>query len=160
ALSQNAADTVFLLDAGGRYLFASPSCVTGTGLRPDDLYGATLFDRIHPDDLTEARRRFKDSLERAGETITGEYRNRHADDSWRVCEVRASTQLAHPDVEGIVVNARDSTARRQAEQKQHALEAERAELLDRFRLILDNMPIGCILNDPDFRFTYWNPAAD
>src|SRR5204863_126308 len=33
ALSQNAADMVFLLDAAGRYLFASPSCVDGTGLR-------------------------------------------------------------------------------------------------------------------------------
>jgi two-component system, cell cycle sensor histidine kinase and response regulator CckA len=29
-----------------------------------------------------------------------------------------------------------------------------------WRMLIDRMPIGCILNDADFCFTYWNPAAE
>ncbi|HVN83522.1 MAG TPA: PAS domain-containing sensor histidine kinase [Candidatus Binatia bacterium] len=38
--------------------------------------------------------------------------------------------------------------------------AEREELLARLQLVLERMPIGCIINDADFRYTYWNPAAE
>jgi PAS domain S-box-containing protein len=39
-------------------------------------------------------------------------------------------------------------------------DAEREELLSRLQLILDHMPIGCIINDAEFRYTYWNAAAE
>jgi two-component system cell cycle sensor histidine kinase/response regulator CckA len=39
-------------------------------------------------------------------------------------------------------------------------QAERAALTERLEMILDRMPIGCILNDADFRFIYWNKAAE
>jgi PAS domain S-box-containing protein len=38
--------------------------------------------------------------------------------------------------------------------------AEHEALTARLQLILDRMPIGCILGNADFRFTYWNPAAE
>lgn len=38
--------------------------------------------------------------------------------------------------------------------------AEREALTTRFELILERMPVGCIVNGADFRFTYWNPAAE
>lgn len=43
--------------------------------------------------------------------------------------------------------------RRLAERAQH-------DLLQRFRLVLDFSPIGCVMNDVNFRVTYWNPAAE
>jgi PAS domain S-box-containing protein len=43
---------------------------------------------------------------------------------------------------------------------QQHLPAQRSELLAQFKTVIDRMPIGCILNDADFRFTYWNPAAE
>ena len=110
--------------------------------------------------MAKIRLRFKDLLGRPGEAIAFEYRNGHGDGSWRAFEALASNHLAHPDVQGVVVNVRDGTARRDAEENQRALEAERAALLERFRLMLDNMPVACILNDAAFRFTYWNPAAE
>jgi len=39
-------------------------------------------------------------------------------------------------------------------------QAERAALTARLEMILDHMPIGCILNDAEFRFIYWNKAAE
>ena len=28
------------------------------------------------------------------------------------------------------------------------------------QLVLDRSPIACVMNDTDFRITYWNPAAE
>lgn len=39
-------------------------------------------------------------------------------------------------------------------------DADREELLSRLQLILEHMPIACIINDAEFRYTYWNPAAE
>ncbi len=39
-------------------------------------------------------------------------------------------------------------------------QAERAALTTRQEMMLDRMPIGCILYDADFRFAYWNKAAE
>jgi PAS domain S-box-containing protein len=39
-------------------------------------------------------------------------------------------------------------------------QAERAALTQRFEMILDRMPIGCILYDAEFRFVYWNKATE
>jgi PAS domain S-box-containing protein len=54
----------------------------------------------------------------------------------------------------------DITERKQAEEAQRGLEAERGELLQRLQSVFNLMPIGCILHDAEFRFTYWNPAAE
>jgi PAS domain S-box-containing protein len=39
-------------------------------------------------------------------------------------------------------------------------QAERGALTARLEMMLDRMPIGCILYDPGFRFVYWNKAAE
>ena len=39
-------------------------------------------------------------------------------------------------------------------------QAERAALTARLEMMLDRMPIGCILYDAEFRFAYWNKAAE
>jgi PAS domain S-box-containing protein len=39
-------------------------------------------------------------------------------------------------------------------------QAERGALNARLEMILDRMPIGCVLYDAEFRFVYWNKAAE
>ncbi len=48
-----------------------------------------------------------------------EYRFRHADGSWVYLESVANNRLADPSIEGIVVNSRDITQRKQAEEQLH-----------------------------------------
>jgi PAS domain S-box-containing protein len=44
------ADTLFVLDAHGLLLFASPSCERLLGYRPDELVGQYMIEYVHPDD--------------------------------------------------------------------------------------------------------------
>lgn len=54
----------------------------------------------------------------------------------------------------------DITRETQVEQARQRLECERKEVTNRLQMMLDRMPVGCILNDAQWRFTYWNPAAE
>lgn len=66
----------------------------------------------------------------------------------------------HGEIVGASVVARDITQKKLMEEQARQLEKERAELLKRLQMTFERMPIGCILNDAEFRFTYWNPAAE
>ncbi|HWO58065.1 MAG TPA: PAS domain S-box protein [bacterium] len=63
-------------------------------------------------------------------------------------------------ITGVAVIARDITRQKRMEAQAQRLEQERAELLERLQMTLERMPIGCILHDTEFCFTYWNPAAE
>jgi PAS domain-containing protein len=66
-------DFVHVLDRQGRVLFASPSILTLTGWRAEELRGKELTDFVHPDDVAAVRREFQTSLHRRSE-LTMYYR--------------------------------------------------------------------------------------
>ncbi len=43
-------DTLFVLDAHGLLLYASPSCEQLLGYRPEELVGQYMIEFVHPDD--------------------------------------------------------------------------------------------------------------
>ena len=49
-------------------------------------------------------------------TITLEFRFRHKDGTWRYLEAAGQNRLTEPEIGAIVVNSRDITDRRQAEE--------------------------------------------
>ncbi len=61
---------------------------------------------------------------------------------------------------GVSIVSRDITQQKLNEEQVQCADRERSEALERLQMIFDRMPIGCILNDLEFRFTYWNPAAE
>ncbi len=80
-----------------------------------------------------------------------EFRLRHADGSWRVMEAVPTNLLDDPDVEGIVISARDLTDRRRAE-------LELREAQERFRSAFEHAPIGMALISVDGRLFRVNRA--
>jgi len=54
----------------------------------------------------------------------------------------------------------DITKRKIAEASTLEVMEQRDRLLNRLQLILAQMPVGCILTEPEGRITYWNPAAE
>lgn len=60
----------------------------------------------------------------------------------------------------ISIIARDMTENRNTLAIQEMLRNERDHLLERLQLYLERMPIAFILTDPQFNYSYWNPAAE
>lgn len=152
-LVQNASDMINVFGADGTVLYASPATERILGYEAGNFVGKSAFDYVHPDDAAGVFA----ACARAREigTATVEYRARHADGSWRYLEAIGSSLSGFPgvpDVEGVVVNSRDVTERRLAEEKMSEAEA-------RFRSAFDDVAVGMSLADPESkRYLRVNPA--
>jgi PAS domain S-box-containing protein len=139
----------------------SPQHATLLGMRPDEFDGRyeTFARRIHPDDLPGLEAAIQEAIKRQA-FYQHEYRVIWPDGTLRWVSGRGRT-FANASGEparmaGILM---DITARREAQEREQTLAEERDRVLERLQLVLEQMPIGCILNDPDFNIIYWNPAA-
>lgn len=115
SLTENATDVVTLLDAEGTILYESPSVRPLLGFEPHELVGRPVLDLVHPDDVPRAAAALRDRLREAGPAHPVELRFRHRAGGWRTVEARGSNHLDDPAVGALVINARDITERRAAE---------------------------------------------
>ncbi len=122
---ERAPEIVKVVDAGGTLRYASPAFGRVLGHNPGEAVGRmNVFDHVHPDDLPRV-------LEEAEKSLSGdgdgggivEYRFRHKDGSWRWMEGAGTPLTEDPAVRGVVVSARDVTARKEAEEALRANEA-------------------------------------
>ncbi|HLH26786.1 MAG TPA: PAS domain S-box protein [Chloroflexota bacterium] len=113
-LAENSLDLVALLDREGTILYASPSHSRVLGYQPDALIQTTLFDRIHPDDLPQARAAVQAVL--ADRTAySGEWRLLRQTGEHILATVQLSLSSDQRGAERLIVAARDISACRQAE---------------------------------------------
>ena len=122
SLVQNSSDIITILSADATISYESPSIERILGYKPEELIGKRAFDFIHPDDRKRVMGVFQDHVGVAGSIKPIELRFRHNDGSWRTLEATGNNLLHEPGVAGIVVNSRDITERRRAEDVLHATE--------------------------------------
>jgi PAS domain S-box-containing protein len=125
SLIEHSSDFIVVLDREGAIRYVSPSSEHVLGLKSENLVGKEILFLIHPDDLARIR-----SVLGAG-TSTAiqifEFRYRHPGREERIIEAVKTNLLDNPAVAGVVVNARDITERRRAEQELRRNEAFLAE---------------------------------
>lgn len=127
ALIENSLDVTTVLEADGTIRYASPSSQRVLGYEPSQLVGRNAFELVHTDDTPEVAEIFRRSMQVAGTTQTTTYRALHEDGSWRLMEAVGLNLLSDPAVHGVVVTARDVTARRALEERLR--QAERLEAI-------------------------------
>ena len=128
ALIENASDLVWILDEQGYFKYVSPSTRRILGYDPAYLKGRNAFDFLHPDDRAGARERFGKRIQGTLPDRTTEQRFIHRDSSYLTLESISHSLLNHPGVHGVVINSRDVTQRKIAEQ---ALKQSHQELENR-----------------------------
>jgi len=121
SLIRNASDIVTLYEADGTIRYASPALERVLGYDPEERIGANSFELIHPDDVVRARKTFAKTLRRPNVPVSIEVRARHRDGSWRHLEVVGTNLLDDPNVGAVVLNGRDVTERKQAEERYRTL---------------------------------------
>lgn len=117
SLVQNTADMFAILSpSGDRLLYASASVARILGYPLELLPRLDRMQPIHPQDAARLRADFSRVVEAPGQTLVSELRVRRADGSYLPVEASFTNLIDQPSVGGIVINARDISERRAAEE--------------------------------------------
>ncbi|HUF83747.1 MAG TPA: bifunctional diguanylate cyclase/phosphodiesterase [Acidimicrobiia bacterium] len=152
ALVQNSSDMVVVLDPAGAISYTSPSLERVLEHPDGSLIGRSAFELVHPHDRESATEALARAFSDPDWYDIVEVRVAHADGSWRDVELVGSNLLDDPAVGGLVVNARDVTDRRQAEEALHRTD-------ERFRALAQNASDMITVLDPEGRTLYASPSA-
>jgi PAS domain S-box-containing protein len=153
ALVQRSWDILSILDASGALTYNSPACERIHGFTPEELVGRRTVDLIHPEDSEQVASVMGWVLDHPGEPATIEYRYACKDGGWVWMEAVGVNFLGDPAIQGIVVNSRDVSERRRAQEALRESEATYRELLER-------QGEGFGMVDAQERFLVANPVAE
>ncbi len=151
SLTEHSLDLITIVGADGRFKYVSPAVTPILGYDAASLIGRDAFEYLHPDDRPGVAETFKELLGRASRGIPREFRLRHKDGTWRHFESQVTNLLGEPMVAGLVINSRDITSRRDAEE---TLRRERY-LVD---MLLEHIPDSIYFKDPGGQFLRVNRA--
>jgi len=152
-LSQHASEITTLLDADANIRYMSPSVEPTLGYAPDQLHGKKASALIHPEDHSTTKTVLADALQKPLQPITTEVRFRHREGRWVNLEAVGRNVPDEAGLPQLVFNARDITARRQAETALRESEARFCKLAERVEEIF-------WISTPEGHLVYVNPAFE
>lgn len=143
ALIENSTEAVSLLGRDFQILYASSAAERVLGYGHEEFVGLDALSLLHPDELSQVVKSLSEWMENRGAPpYTVLARLRHKDGRWCWLEGVFTNMLDKPSVGAVVVNYRDVTGRKQAEE-----ELRHSQLL--FRSVVDNSPSLIYVKDPE-----------
>jgi PAS domain S-box-containing protein len=153
SLIENASDIISVLNADGTFRYQSPSVARILGHRPEQMIGASALDFVHPEDRPRVAAIILRMIPKVGRVERVEFRFRHWNGSWRVFEAIGRTSTDERGAVCLVVNSRDITERKDAEDALRTTEA-------RTRAIIESSLDAVITMDRQGCVVEFNPAAE
>jgi len=150
-LVEHSSEGLYLIGPDGHVSYASPPVERLLGFERRELTSRHFLDYLHPDDRDHAGWFFADILSKPGVALRARYRCLHRDGEFRHLEAVGVNRLADAEVAAVVINFRDVTERRRAEQA--LVESE-----DRFRAVFESALVGIVRLDPAGRIADANRA--
>jgi PAS domain S-box-containing protein len=126
SLIEHSSDLIMLLNQEGKIRYVSPASVRVTGRTPEELDGKYLTDFLPPEDAAKIRAAMAGSPAEPGPAV--EMGFRRADGNLAALELLTNNLLDEPAVAGVVVNARDITERKRAEEALREVQADLAHI--------------------------------
>jgi hypothetical protein len=115
ALIEHSYDAVTLLDDKFQVVYDSRSISQVCGYAPEERLGYPINRLLHPEDEPRIMTQFAELIATPGTPFTFHYRFLHKDGSWRSGEAVGVNRLSDPVIQAIVINHRDVTERKSAE---------------------------------------------
>jgi diguanylate cyclase (GGDEF)-like protein/PAS domain S-box-containing protein len=114
---ENAADLVWLVGVDGRIQYVTPAIERVLGYTPESLLGGDPFALLVPEDIPMMGEFFARVVEHPDLPHRTEIRTLHRDGTQRWVDMIVTNLIHDPNVGAIVVNARDVTDRKHAEDR-------------------------------------------
>lgn len=136
ALVQNSSDAITVISPDATIEYQTPSIENLLGYLPAEVVGAKFTTFVHPDDVADLIAFLGQAVDHAGATaLLEECRLRHKRGDWVHCEISISNLLEHPTVSGFVLNARDVTERRWAQDALEKALSQEKDLSQKLRSV-------------------------
>jgi diguanylate cyclase (GGDEF)-like protein/PAS domain S-box-containing protein len=116
ALIEKGSDIILVLSVAGVVEYLSPSAATVMGYSPEEIMGTSAFPLIHPDDRQETLLSFSRTVQGTNQPVSIEFRALHQDGTWRVMEAMSDRIVESSGATSVVVNCREITQRKEAEE--------------------------------------------
>ena len=156
ALIENSSDAISLVDANGIEFYHSSSCHQILGYSAEERNGKSMMELIHPDDIESVINMFTEILKNPGVANLLPTRVRRNDGLWIWIEGVANNLLADPDIQAIVINFRDISERKNAEQA--LFESE--EMMRNSQAVAHICSYSTILNLNDIGKSVWRCSPE
>lgn len=149
AVTEQSHEGITVIDRFGKVRYRSAVNAATTGYEDDQLTQENFARFTHPDDqqrITETIRRLAPNESRLVES-----RLKTARGEWRWLESSITNLLEHPAIQGYVINTRDISERKAAEEKLNRAEAF-------YRAVTEQSNEGVMVFDKDMIIHYRNPS--
>jgi PAS domain S-box-containing protein/putative nucleotidyltransferase with HDIG domain len=154
ALAEQSSDIILLANRKGTIVYENQAVHPLLGYHPEDRIGASSLENIHPDDVKQNMAQFRKIFQDVNAPVLRtEVRLRHKDGSWRTFEEVASGLTRDHFVESVVINLRDITERKRAEDA-----LSRSERY--FKEITENSFDMIIITDESGMIKYCSPSIE
>jgi diguanylate cyclase (GGDEF)-like protein/PAS domain S-box-containing protein len=118
AFIEHSSDMIVLVNPEGVILYVNPAIESILGFKPEERIGSEGSEIVHPDDIKALADVFNTlSRDTNSPVMNAELRLRHKDGSWRTLEAVGSNLVNNNVVESIIINYRDITERKKAEEQ-------------------------------------------
>lgn len=153
-LTEQSSDIIVLIGSKGNIIYENPAVENILGIKLQDRVQKSAFDNVHPDDMQMFADQFKIIMRGEEKTVNKpEIRLRHSDGSWRTFEVVGNVMRKDNVIEMLIVNLRDITERKRAEEKLRMQE-------QRFRTLAEQSSDIIVLINKEGTILYENPAIE
>jgi PAS domain S-box-containing protein len=117
-LLENASEVITIYEEDESIRYISPSVETILGYGQKEMIGKSDIDKVHPDYRATFKDLFKRMKEHPDAKASVQYEYRAKDGSFIWIESTGTNCMANPAIHGFILNSRDITERRRAEQEQ------------------------------------------
>jgi PAS domain S-box-containing protein len=117
-LLENASEVITIYEENGTVRYISPSVEKILGYTPQQLQGNPDIEHVHPEGQPIYRNLFKQLRERPDEKATVQFEYKTKDGNYIWLEATGNNFMSNAAIHGYILNSRDITERRRAEQEQ------------------------------------------
>lgn len=115
SMIESSSEVIAIVDTNGTLTYLSQSLIRITGYHPEELLETQAFDLIHDDDRERILNLFNSAIrEKIKHVIVG-FRYKHKSGKWLYVEATATNLVDDPKINGLLLNMRDVTDRKKAE---------------------------------------------
>jgi PAS domain S-box-containing protein len=139
SITQNSTDITIIVNKTGQITYVNPAIEYFMGYKPEELIGRSAFDFISKTDLPRAIYDFGKAVLTRDAVIANSFGVKHKNGSIRILEGVGKTMFDNPSVKGFVMNVRDITERKKAEEELESYHKHLKRLVEERTAELENI---------------------